>query len=64
MGKLHLTNVSILHETICPFKFESKDIVCGGWDAGGAEQHMSKVIPFPVCAYAAIHHKGRWQMKD
>ena len=40
MGKLLLTNVSILHEMIRPLRFESKDKVCGGGDAGGAEQHI------------------------
>ena len=44
MGKLHLTNVSILHEMNRPLKFGSKDKVCGGGDGGGAEQHVSKVI--------------------
>ena len=29
---------------ICPIKFESKAVVCGGGDAGGAEQHVCKVI--------------------
>ena len=40
MGELHLTSVSV----ICPFKFASKDIVCGGGDAVGSEQHVCKVI--------------------
>ena len=43
MGKLHLTNVSFLHEMIRPLKFESEDIVCGCGDAGGSEQHVCKV---------------------
>ena len=44
MGKLHLSYVSILHDKIRPLKFRSKDIVCGGGDGGGAEQHVCKVI--------------------
>ena len=44
MGKLHLSYVSILHDKIRPLKFRSKDIVCGGGDWGGAEQHVCKVI--------------------
>ena len=44
MGELHLTSVSIFHDMICPLKFASKDIVCGGGDAGGSEQHVWKVI--------------------
>ena len=44
MGKLHLSYVSILHDKIRPVKFRSKDVVCGGGDGGGAEQHVSKVI--------------------
>ena len=36
MGKLHLTNVSILHEMNRPLKFGSKDKVFGGGD--GEEQ--------------------------
>ena len=44
MCELHLTYVTILHDMICPLKFVSKDIVCGGEDAGGAEQHVCKVI--------------------
>ena len=44
MGELHLTNKSILHDMIRPLKSESKDIVCGGGDAGRAEQHVFKLI--------------------
>ena len=44
MGKLHLSYVSILNDKICPLKFESKDLVCGGGDRGGAEQHACKVF--------------------
>ena len=44
MGELHLTSVSIFHDMICPLKFASKDIVCGGGYAGGSEQHVCKVI--------------------
>ena len=44
MGELHLTSVSIFHDMICPSKFASKDIVCGGGDAGGSKQHVCKVI--------------------
>ena len=44
MAKLHLTYVSILPDMISPLVFRSKDIVCGGGDAGGSEQHVCKVI--------------------
>ena len=44
MAKLQLTYVSILPEMICTLVFGSKDIVCGGGDGGGAEQHVCKVI--------------------
>ena len=44
MVELHLTSVSIFHNMICPLKFASKDIVCGGGDTGGSEQHVCKVI--------------------
>ena len=44
MGKLHLSYVSFLNDKICPLKFGSKDIVCGGGDAAGSEQHVCKVI--------------------
>ena len=44
MSKLHLSYVSNLHDKIRPLKFRSKDIVCGGGDGGGAEQHVCKVI--------------------
>ena len=44
MAKLHLTNVSILPDMIRPIVFGSKDIVCGGGDGGGAEQHVCKEI--------------------
>ena len=29
---------------ICPVVFGSRDIVCGGGDGGGSEQHVCKVI--------------------
>ena len=29
---------------IRPIEFGSKDLVCGGGDAGGSEQHVCKVI--------------------
>ena len=38
----------------------------GQWTADNDERkyrHMT-VIPFPVCAYAAIHYEGRQQMND
>ena len=44
MGELHLTSASIFHDMICPLKFANKDIVCGGGDDGGSEQHVCKVI--------------------
>ena len=44
MGNLHLSYPSILHDKIRPLKAGSKDIVCGGGDGGGAEQHVCKVI--------------------
>ena len=44
MAKLHLTYVSILPDLIRPIVFGSKDIVCGGGDGGGSEQHVCKVI--------------------
>ena len=44
MGNLHLSYPSILHDKIHPLKAGSKDIVCGGGDGGGAEQHVCKVI--------------------
>ena len=44
MAKLRLTYVSILPDMIRPIMFGSKDIVCGGGDGGGAEQHVCKVI--------------------
>ena len=44
MGELRLNSVSILHDMICPLKFASKDIGCGGGDAGGLEQHVCIVI--------------------
>ena len=44
MDELHLTSVHTFHDMICPLKFASKDIVCGGEDAGGSEQHVCKVI--------------------
>ena len=44
MGELHLTFVSIFHDMICSLKFASKDVVCGGGDAGGSKQHVCKVI--------------------
>ncbi len=44
MAKLHLTYVSILPDLIRPIVFGSKDIVCGGGEGGGSEQHVCKVI--------------------
>ena len=44
MGNLHLSYPSILNDKIRPLKAGSKDIVCGGGDGGGAEQHVCKVI--------------------
>ena len=44
MAKLHLTYVSILPYLIRPIVFGSKDIVCGGGDGRGSEQHVCKVI--------------------
>ena len=44
MHELHLTYVSILHDMICPLKFERKDKVCGGGQGEGSEQHVCKVI--------------------
>ena len=35
---------SIFHDMICPLKFASKDIVCGGGVAGGSEQYVCQVI--------------------
>ena len=43
MGELHLTSVSILHDIICPLKFESRDKVCGVGEGRGSEQHVCKV---------------------
>ena len=41
--------------------------LCNGqWTTDKKERkyrHMY-VIPFPVCAYAAIHYEGRQQMND